>query len=127
MDGLTGACDGTQLRTGGRTSCNQEAYNSAAPPAYDLAAIRTPLALFTGGHDSLADPPDVQLLLQELAPGGAVALHHHEPDYGHLDFGVGSDAAERIYGLVLDFLMKHTAASSGNGAPGGQALASSPL
>jgi hypothetical protein len=29
--------------------CNQAVYGQAAPPAYDLTAIRTPLVVFTGG------------------------------------------------------------------------------
>ncbi|PNH05827.1 Lipase member K, partial [Tetrabaena socialis] len=97
----------------------QEAYNSAVPPSYDLGSIATPLALFSGGHDSLADPGDVALLAAALQPRGAVRLHHFEPDYGHLDFGVGEDAADRIYPALLNFLQQHTAAA----VPGAAAAA----
>ncbi|GLC46564.1 hypothetical protein PLESTM_001890400 [Pleodorina starrii] len=111
----------SSLRTGGRYPCNQAAYNgSRVPPAYPLSSITTPLALFTGGRDSLADPVDVALLLSALqrgpgAEGGGpvVLLHHDEPDYGHLDFGVGYDAADRIYPLVLAFMRQFAAPGAG--------------
>ncbi|KAG2482203.1 hypothetical protein HYH03_018848 [Edaphochlamys debaryana] len=89
----------------GRPRCNQDAYGgSTVPPEYPLASVSTPLALFTGGHDSLGDPADSQRLLQVLR---APVLHHHTPEYGHLDFGVGADVAQRVYPVLLDFLDAH--------------------
>jgi hypothetical protein len=43
---------GTRCTTilGQPRACNQKAYGQAAPPAYDLSRIATPLALFTGAR-----------------------------------------------------------------------------
>lgn len=51
----------------------------------------------------LSNPKDVELLLKAFLPG-TVKFHHHEPDYGHLDFELGSDVHETVYPLVLQYL-----------------------
>lgn len=84
-------------------ACNREAYGSDAPPAYNLSRIATPLALFTGGKDRLADPLDVEYLVEALPPG-VVAWRQDEPEYEHLDFTWGVDAAQRMYPTVLRLL-----------------------
>lgn len=88
--------------------CNQLAYNgSEVPPAYDLSRVAgVPLALFTGGQDRLATPLDVEYLLESLPPG-AVVYRHDEPDYEHIDFTWGANAAERIYGRLLQLLAQY--------------------
>ena len=75
-------------------TCNRHAYGDGfadQPPEYDLSHIppATPIALFSGGADSLAGPADVSDLAAALAAGGSLALHHVEPAYGHLDPGEG--------------------------------------
>lgn len=83
--------------------CNQIAYGQDAPPVYNLSRITTPLALFTGGQDRLADPLDTEYLREALAPGIVVASHR-EADYEHLDFVWGLNAKDRVYPHVMRLL-----------------------
>jgi len=43
-----------------RPTCNRDAYAQMTPPVYDMAEIRTPLALFTGRCPGFAGVPLVQ-------------------------------------------------------------------
>lgn len=83
--------------------CNQRAYGQDQPPVYNLTMIRTKLALFTGGRDTLSGTEDIDILLRQL-PQEVVGYHHREPDYAHLDFGLGIDAHVKVYPQVLDLL-----------------------
>ncbi len=53
-----------------------------------------------GGHDTLANPVDVELLLEAL-PRGVVHAAHQVPAYAHLDFGLGADAHVALYPSVV--------------------------
>jgi hypothetical protein len=57
----------------------------------------------SGGEDRLADPRDLELMLRVL-PSRHILLHQHFPDYEHLDFIWGINAAHRVYTRVLDVL-----------------------
>lgn len=59
--------------------------------------------IHAGGQDTLSNPKDVELLLEAFLPG-TVKFHHHEPDYAHLDFELGSDVHQTVYPLVLQYL-----------------------
>ncbi|EFJ50873.1 hypothetical protein VOLCADRAFT_43059, partial [Volvox carteri f. nagariensis] len=84
--------------------CNQLMYGSISPPRYNLTAIATPLALFTGGScDRLSTPIDLEYLLESLGPG-VVQLSKNLEAYEHLDFIWGIDAKEALYDDVLRFL-----------------------
>jgi hypothetical protein len=61
------------------------------------------LLLVAGGEDRLADPRDLELMLKVL-PSRRILLHQHFPDYEHLDFIWGINAAHRVYTRVLDVL-----------------------
>ncbi|KAG2445724.1 hypothetical protein HXX76_000330 [Chlamydomonas incerta] len=89
---------------GGRTGrCNQLEYGRLSAPHYNLTAITTPLALFSGSKDRLSDPLDMEYLVESLAPG-VVRAARVLPAYEHLDFIWGIDAREELYGDVLRFL-----------------------
>lgn len=45
-------------------------------------------------------PADAAALLAALRPG-VVAHHHVEPHFAHLDFGLGSDTATRVWPRVV--------------------------
>jgi hypothetical protein len=69
------------------------------------AAALLPLASSTspaGSRDTISTLPDVELLKQRLAPG-VLQQHLHLPDYGHLDFVLGSDAPSVLYPHLLRF------------------------
>jgi len=89
---------------------NEQHYNQSTPPLYHLANVNSPTALFTGGDDLLADPTDVLQLISEL-PAQSVVKVHNEPDYEHLDFTWGMDAAVRIYPEVLELLQHYATAN----------------
>eukprot|EP00775_Hariotina_reticulata_P012811 gene12811-12939_t len=104
--GATVGSNGSNNNAGqARPSCNRDAYAQLTPPVYDMADIRTPLALFTGGRDTISSVEDVTLLKQRLQPG-ILQLHHHQPDYGHLDFELGIDAPELVYPDMLRLAVK---------------------
>ncbi|KAG6553605.1 hypothetical protein Mapa_004519 [Marchantia paleacea] len=82
-------------------------YHSLSPPEYDLRRIPAmPLLLVHGGTDGLADADDVQLFLNSITFSPQVL---YLPDYGHLDFLVGTRSNIDIYPTVLDFLTQPTA------------------
>ncbi len=54
---------------------------------------------------SSADPTDVQNLLRTLK--AVKPFFNNQPDYGHLDFVIGYNAYQRIYGEVLLLLEQH--------------------
>ncbi|KAF8035327.1 hypothetical protein BT93_C1375 [Corymbia citriodora subsp. variegata] len=101
------------VRDGGLTKYNYEIpstnmmhYGDASPPVYNLSNIPhdVPMFLSYGGLDSLADPKDVQLLLDSLK------LHDVEKltvqfvkDYAHMDFLMGVNAKDIVYTQVLSF------------------------
>jgi lysosomal acid lipase/cholesteryl ester hydrolase len=69
-----------------------------------------------GSKDRLGDPADTLLLLYSL-PRKLVFSWHHEPDYEHLDFIWGINAATKIYTNVLQILnqLRHVPLSSSAG------------
>jgi hypothetical protein len=83
-------------------------YGQPSPPAFDISDLKVPVALFTGGHDDLADPKDVERLLSVL-PAEFVLQVHLEPSYSHLDPVWGMSAASRIYPLAIDIIKSRTA------------------
>ncbi|KIY93101.1 triacylglycerol lipase [Monoraphidium neglectum] len=99
---------GTRCTTilGAPRDCNQKRYGRLTAPRYDLSRIDTPLALFTGGEDRLADPADVALLLSRL-PRGRIVKWHNDADYEHLDYIWGENAHKRVYAQVLELLEAH--------------------
>jgi len=84
---------------------NQEKYGQLTPPAYHLANVTVPTAMFTGSQDTLADPLDYQRLLSEL-PASTVVYQHNEREFAHLDFSWSLQAAPRIYGTIVDLLRR---------------------
>ncbi len=61
----------------GSEELNTQHYGSSVPPLYDLSKLAVKTALFSGGHDYLADPIDVQRLVDEL-PADMVVLHNNQ-------------------------------------------------
>ena len=45
---------------------NQQHYNQTTPPAYYIGAMKVPTAIFSGGEDWLADPTDVNYILDNI-------------------------------------------------------------
>lgn len=68
--------------------------------------MKVPVALFTGGHDWLADPTDVAYLLPILNQTGYLKFHKNIPYYSHLDFIWGVDVANMVYADVVSLAQK---------------------
>eukprot|EP01116_Phalansterium_solitarium_P006509 TRINITY_DN18834_c0_g1_i1.p2 TRINITY_DN18834_c0_g1~~TRINITY_DN18834_c0_g1_i1.p2 ORF type:complete len:391 (+),score=140.83 TRINITY_DN18834_c0_g1_i1:88-1260(+) len=91
------------------TQGNKAHYNSTTPPQYPLAQLTSPpMVFFTGTNDDLADPTDVQWLLQALPASNKPVLVHNEDSYEHLDFVWGMDAHVKIYPLLVEYAQKYS-------------------
>ena len=61
-----------------------------------MSLLQVPTALFSGGQDWLADPRDVEGLISQLDP--TIVLYTKIiPQYNHLDFIWGLNAALEVY------------------------------
>ena len=90
------------------TDENQIRYGQRNPPEYDLSKFVLPVALFYGDNDYLADPEDVQQLIEQLPPS-KIVYQNRQPDYAHCDFVWAPNAAQRIYPQVVQLLTQHSA------------------
>lgn len=102
-----GTVDKIQMYDYGSASHNLEHYGMKSPPQYKMSDLRVKTALFSGGHDILADKADVEKLVDVLP---ASSLVHHEvvQDYAHLDFIWAADAQTIVYPGVLNLLKQHS-------------------
>jgi lysosomal acid lipase/cholesteryl ester hydrolase len=81
--------------------CNQRAYSSPDPPQYVLSSIRSKLMVLHGSKDKLSTRLDIELLRESLPPRSDwIEIEGFE----HLDFTWGSDASDKVYGLILNQL-----------------------
>jgi pimeloyl-ACP methyl ester carboxylesterase len=87
---------------------NLKVYSTPTPPQYDLAQIKTKLALFAGSADRLADAFDVAWLLSKL-PSEAVVFSKVYLNFGHASFLWGDDFS--YFETVLEVIRKCTACS----------------
>ena len=82
-------------------------YGQPTPPMYEITAFQVPVALFYGGHDALADPKDVEIILSQL-PEQLITYTQLYPAYDHIDFIWGLDAHVILYPKVLSLIQKGT-------------------
>uniref|UniRef100_A0A0D3H2G6 AB hydrolase-1 domain-containing protein n=1 Tax=Oryza barthii TaxID=65489 RepID=A0A0D3H2G6_9ORYZ len=90
---------------------NVARYGQADPPAYDMGAIPAwfPLFLSYGGRDSLSDPADVALLLDDLRRRGHAGDRltvQYLPQLAHADFVIGVCAKDLVYNDVISFFRR---------------------
>ncbi|XP_014666197.1 PREDICTED: lysosomal acid lipase/cholesteryl ester hydrolase-like [Priapulus caudatus] len=82
---------------------NLRKYGQFHPPEYSVSQMETPVALFSGGCDWLADPRDVSWLKTKIK--NIIYEKVIEP-WAHLDFIWGIDAVELVYKPVIDMMRK---------------------
>jgi len=86
---------------------NEKHYGQAHPPCYDLSQMSAPVALFSGGIDTLADPTDVADTISQLNPD-MIVYNTQIPYYDHLDFVWGMDAHTVLYPQILSLLDQYS-------------------
>ncbi|KAK3091623.1 hypothetical protein FSP39_021332 [Pinctada imbricata] len=84
---------------------NEKHYNQSTPPEYDPSKVEIPIALFTGGHDALADPADVKLLRPKLKN---VVFEKNVEYWEHLDLVWALDAGKLAYSHIIDMINNST-------------------
>ncbi|QDZ26026.1 lipase [Chloropicon primus] len=98
---------------------NMKHYNQTTPPKYDLAKIALPAEtlFFVGGYDTLANPTDVNHLIDLMQQATAndtskMPYVYKKIDYDHLDFTIANDAYLYVYDKILSHLNRTHASSS---------------
>nr|XP_034304031.1 gastric triacylglycerol lipase isoform X2 [Crassostrea gigas] len=85
----------------GSPEANMKHYNQSTPPLYDVTKMETPVALFSGGHDWLADPGDVQTLIPQLKN---IRFNKYLTVWEHLDFIWALDASSQCYNDIIKMI-----------------------
>jgi pimeloyl-ACP methyl ester carboxylesterase len=92
---------------GAPQNCNRRIYGddfNDTPPSFNLSALtEVPIAIFSGVQDILADPIDIEALVEAL-PSGALVYLQSEISFEHIDFTWGLSSAEKIYPQVVRLL-----------------------
>lgn len=84
------------------TKLNSIIYGQPTPKNYPLKNFNIPTVLYYGGHDLLVNTRDTNRLINEIK--NSLIDHFYLPEYNHLDFVWGLDAAKMLYPSILHFL-----------------------
>ncbi|KAG8642237.1 triacylglycerol lipase 2 [Manihot esculenta] len=94
----------------GNEEDNMKHYKQSTPPVYNMKSIPKdfPLFLSYGEKDSLSDPTDVGVLLQNLKDhdGDKLTVLSVE-NYAHLDFVEGVNANKLVYHPIMAFFKRN--------------------
>lgn len=76
-------------------------YNSTTPPEYHVENLTTPVALFWGVDDVLADPEDVERLIPKIPH---LIYNKKIENFEHLDFIWAMDAKSILYDDIISIM-----------------------
>ncbi|KAM9061532.1 lipase member K-like [Sarcophilus harrisii] len=82
----------------GNPAANMAHFNQETPPLYDLGAIQTPIAIWSGEQDRFVSSREVENLLPQLPN---LIYHRKIPYYNHIDFLLGLDAPQEFFHEIL--------------------------
>ena len=92
----------------GSKHANQEHHGEEGVPTYHLYDVESPVAVYYGDNDLLADTTDVEQTISELPfIVSSPNIMIHEVDYtnwNHMDFVWGMDAKTFVYEDLMDNL-----------------------
>jgi lysosomal acid lipase/cholesteryl ester hydrolase len=77
-------------------------YNQSTAPLYDVKNINTPVALYYGQDDWLADPTDVEYLKNNLPN---IKDDYSISSYAHLDFTWAQNASQVLYNRMIQLML----------------------
>lgn len=80
---------------------NKLHYNQTTPPLYNVSNMKTPVVLFWGDKDWLADPKDVREMIPKLY---RLVGNYEIKNWNHLDFIWGIDAANVVYKKLISII-----------------------
>ncbi|CAF1055044.1 unnamed protein product [Rotaria sordida] len=83
---------------------NQLHYNQTTPPQYSIRSMKVPTAIFSGGEDWLADPSDVNYIIDNIQ---SLVYKKYIPNYNHIDFIWALTASQLVYADLLDVMKKY--------------------
>jgi len=82
---------------------NIRRYGTETSKTYDLKKVTTPVHIFWGENDLLANSKDVERIANSL---GNLQTYHRvsSPKFNHLDFVFGNNVNEMVYKPMLSLL-----------------------
>ncbi|XP_028585517.2 gastric triacylglycerol lipase-like isoform X1 [Podarcis muralis] len=83
---------------------NLARYGKVEPPEYNIRNMNVTTIVWSSGKDWLSGPEDVNMLIPKIKN---LLYHEYIPEWNHLDFVFGLDAADRMYYKIIENLKEN--------------------